>query len=66
MLLLRMRRPCMGRSKRFLAFEDRRSCHLFLGGRAAEVKGGRLRQRKPAEGRRKAAEVKDAPSRDQH
>eukprot|EP00959_Pyramimonas_sp_CCMP1952_P472980 9500933-Pyramimonas_sp.AAC.1 len=56
----------MERSKHGLAFEDRRSCHLFRcrrrrkdGGRSAEVKRGRPRQRK-------AAEVKDAPPRDEN
>eukprot|EP00959_Pyramimonas_sp_CCMP1952_P284238 5941471-Pyramimonas_sp.AAC.1 len=34
------------------------------GGRSAEVKRGRLCQRKPAEARRKAAEEKDVPPTD--
>eukprot|EP00959_Pyramimonas_sp_CCMP1952_P128803 2693680-Pyramimonas_sp.AAC.1 len=55
----------MRHSKKGLAFEDRRRCCLFLGGRrrkgggiSAEVKRGRPW--------RNAAEVEDAPPRDEH
>eukprot|EP00959_Pyramimonas_sp_CCMP1952_P316691 6628879-Pyramimonas_sp.AAC.1 len=62
----------MGRSSKGPAFEDRRSCHLFLGGRAAggrrKVGGSKERPPPPAEargraaeGRREATEVKGAP-----
>eukprot|EP00959_Pyramimonas_sp_CCMP1952_P277547 5801970-Pyramimonas_sp.AAC.1 len=52
-------------SKKGLAFEDRRSCHLFPGGSSAEVKC-EIWPPPPAEARRKTAEVKQPPPRDEN